>query len=268
MSAQSTFYAATYGKFMAPCLREVRAETYGEDIGQSGWTTVGELTDFFAWLGLGASSVVLDAGSGSGGPAVYLARTLGCDVTGVERDVRGVATANEEAERQGLAGLARFIAADASQALRFTAGAFTAVMCVDAMNHLPGRLQVLRDWHRLLAPGGRILYTNPVVITGLVSTQEIALRSAAGPSEFASPGVDERLIAQAGFQLIRREDATAGIAAVSGRWHTARARHRASLAEIESETGFENIQEGMAAVHQLATERRLSRIVFVGEKPR
>jgi SAM-dependent methyltransferase len=268
MPDDGAFYTATYGNFTAACLRQVRAETYGgEDIGQNGWLTAAEFRCFSGWLGIDAGSVVLDVGSGSGGPALFMARELGCRVTGVDRDEHGVAAANEQAQRDGLDGRAWFLAADASKpVLEFPAGAFTAVMCIDAITHLPGRGHVLEDWHRLLAPGGRILYTDPVVLTGLVSSEEIAARSSIGYTEFAAPGEDERLIAAAGFELLHREDATANIAAVSGRWHAARARHRTGLVQIEGETGFEEMQAGMATVHRLSSERRLSRIVFVGEK--
>ena len=267
MSGQHTFYAATYGNFTTPLLAEIRAAAYGEDIGQNSWLTADELRAFLGWLGLSARSAVLDIGSGSGGPALFTARTLGCDVTGVELNPDGAAAGNAEAQRRGLSSRARFLTADASRTLPLDDGAFTAVMCVDAISHLRGRLQVLRDWYRLLAPGGRILYTDPVVITGLVCDEEIALRSATGYTLFAPPGEDERLLAQAGFKLIRREDATANIAAVSGRWHAARDKHRDRLADIEGEAEFDNMQEGMSAVHRLSSERRLSRIVFVAEKP-
>jgi SAM-dependent methyltransferase len=264
----STFYQATYGHFTASVLRQIRAETYSEDIGQNSWLTAAELASFSSWLGLSPRSVVLDVGSGSGGPALCLARLPGCTVTGVEASKDGAAAANEAAHRQGLAGRAIFLAADASQTLPLDEASFTAVVCIDTMNHLPGRLRVLQDWHRLLVPGGRILYTDPLVLTGLVSSQEVALRSAVGYSQFGPPGENERLIAQAGFRLLRREDATANVAAVSKRWHEARARHRAQLAQIEGETEFEATQKGMAVVHQLAAERRLSRTVFVAEKSR
>jgi SAM-dependent methyltransferase len=268
MSASGTFYTATYGHFTVPYLGQIRAETYGEDIGQNGWLTVDEFTAFFGWLGLDAGSAVLDVGSGSGGPALYMARQLGCQVTGVDRSEPGVTAGNEEAQRQGLASQARFLAADASTTLPFEAGRFSAVMCLDAVNHLPHRLHVLEDWYRLLAPGGRILYTDPVVVTGLVSNEEIAARSSIGYSQFGPPGENERLITQAGFRLVRCEDGTANIAAVSERWHAARAKQRAYLTGIEGEAEFSNMQEGMSAVHRLSSERRLSRTVFVGEKPR
>jgi len=266
MAGRGTFYTATYGNFAAPFLADIRARTYGRDIGQNGWLTVDEFLGFFDWLGLSTGSVVLDVGSGSGGPALFMAATLGCDVTGVELNPSGVTAANEQVQQQGLGSRARFLAADASQPLPLHDGAFTAVVCIDAINHLRGRLQVLRDWHRLLAPGGRILYTDPVVVTGLVSNEDIALRSSIGYSLFAPPGEDERLMAEAGFEMTRRADATANIASVSRRWHAARAEHRARLVEIEGETEFDSMQEGMSAVHRLSSERRLSRTVFVAEK--
>jgi ubiquinone/menaquinone biosynthesis C-methylase UbiE len=54
--------------------------------------------------------------------------------------------------------LARF-AADAGLPLPFADASFDAVVCIDAINHRPDRLGVLRDWHRVLKPGGRIMFT-------------------------------------------------------------------------------------------------------------
>ena len=48
------------------------------------------------------------------------------------------------------------------------------------------------------SPGGRMLYAGPVVVTGLVSNEELATRSTTGYFEFCGPGVNERLIRQAG----------------------------------------------------------------------
>ena len=80
-------------------------------------------------------------------------------------------------------------------------------------------------------------------------------------------GVNERLIEQAGFRLIRQEDVTANAALVSGRWHEARQRHKDELLPVEGERTLRGLQQFFAAVHRLTGERRLSRIAYLVEKP-
>jgi len=136
------------------------------------------------------------------------------------------------------------------------------------MNHFPGRLKVFREWCRTLRPGQRAVFTDPVVITGPVTNDELALRSSIGVFLFVPPNVNEQLIEAAGFRLIRQEDVTANAAVVSGRWHESRKRHQDALLKIEGEERFAGLQQFFAAVHHLTTERRLSRIVYLVEKPR
>ena len=76
MPDSSNFYTLTYGNFAHPILAEIRQETYGEDIGQNSWLTADEYRHFIGWLKLNASSQVLDIGNGSGGPALFLGRTV------------------------------------------------------------------------------------------------------------------------------------------------------------------------------------------------
>ncbi len=159
--------------------------------------------------------------------------------------------------------LVSFRAADANARLPFEDESFDALICIDSMNHFPDREGVLREWRRLLRPGGCALFTDPVVITGPVTNDELALRSSIGLFLFVPPGINQRLIENAGFQLLRREDVTENAALVSGRWHEARARHRDAVIEIEGEQRFEDLQKFFAAVHQLTSEKRLSRMVYL-----
>ena len=83
-TANVDLYGNAYGHFATSVLEEVRLETYGEDIGQSGWMTADEYRRFFELLELDAESNVVDICSGSGGPAIFMAQTTGCHVLGLD----------------------------------------------------------------------------------------------------------------------------------------------------------------------------------------
>jgi ubiquinone/menaquinone biosynthesis C-methylase UbiE len=135
--------SAQYGQFSAQVHARVRRVAFGEDIGQNSWLTVAEPERFSSSLQLGNSSRLLDVACGSGGPALHLARETGCDVTGVELYDEAVEAANQLTAGTGLEARVRFVRADASRPLQFEDDAFDAVLCVDAINHLPGRGAVL-----------------------------------------------------------------------------------------------------------------------------
>ena len=259
-------FDSTYGNFSDKVLGSVRRETFGTDIGQNSWLTVDEYERFLPMLGLTVDSQVLEVASGSGGPALYLARAIGCRVTGIDVNENGVATASEMAEKSGAAERVRFIVASADSPLPFDGDFFDALLCIDSMNHFPDRLAVFREWRRVLRPGGRALFTDPVVITGPVTNDELALRSSIGLFLFVPAGVNERLLEEAGLRLVLQEDVTENAALVAGRWHRARNNHRDDLVRIEGEERFLGLQRFFEAVHTLTRQKRLSRIAYVAEK--
>jgi SAM-dependent methyltransferase len=266
MADSSNFYNLTYGHFTHPVLAEIRRETFGEDIGQNSWLTADEYRQFIGWLNVTPASHVLEIASGSGGPALFLAGTVGCQVTGVDINPSSIAAANAWAHSLGLDTRVHFHHGDASQPLPFADHSFRAVVCIDSINHLPGRLQVLQEWYRVLQPGGRLLFTNPIIVTGLLSNEEIAIRSSIGYFLFTPRGEDERLIQEAGFTLVRTRDVTDNMAVVPKRWYEARARRRNELLTLEGEAEFEKTQRFLSVVQTLASERRLSRFAFAAQK--
>jgi SAM-dependent methyltransferase len=159
-----------------------------------------------------------------------------------------------------------FQVADANARLPFEDGAFDALVCIDSMNHFADRLSVFREWHRVLRPGGRAVFTDPVVITGPVTNDELALRASIGLFLFVPPGANEQLIEKAGLRLLRQEDASENAALVSGRWRAARQRHADALIPMEGNERFDGLQLFFGAVHRLTSERRLSRVAYLAEK--
>ena len=265
MPKQIDLFNSTYGNFEEKVLAQIRRETYGEDIGQTSWITVDEYDNFYGWLNLSAGDHVLEIASGSGGPALYLAKKFECRVTGLDINEEGIKTANRHALKAKITN-AKFQLADVKQRLPFDDETFDAVMCMDSANHFGDRLSVLREWHRVLKTGRRVLFTDPVVITGPVSNEELAARSNIGFFLFVPLETTENLIKEAGFKLIRREDVTGNIELTSRRWHASRQKHREDLIKIEREERFDGLQKFFATVYKLTSERRLSRFVFVAEK--
>lgn len=265
MSNRVDLYSSTYGNFQERVLAEIRRETYGEDIGQNSWITTNEYDIFYGWLNLAPGNHVLEIASGSGGPALYLAKKFECRITGIDINEEGVKTANQAALDANISNVS-FHLADVNRRLPFDDETFDAVMCTDSMNHFRDRLGHLKEWHRVLKPGRRAVFTDPVVITGSVSNEELAARSSIGFFLFVPLEITRNLIKEAGFKLLRCEDVTGNIELTSGRWHAAREKHHNDLIKIEGEERFEGLQTFFSTVHKLTSERRLSRFVFLVEK--
>jgi 2-polyprenyl-3-methyl-5-hydroxy-6-metoxy-1,4-benzoquinol methylase len=259
-------YDLNYGNFHSDVYAQIRHEAFGEDIGQNSWLTAAEQDRFIAWLELAPEHSLLDVACGSGGPALRIAARTGCSVTGIDVHQQAIAGANTTAAQRGLAQRAAFRVADASR-LEFPNASFDAITCIDAINHLPDRPAVVRECARVLKPRGRLLFTDPITVTGALSNAEIAIRSSAGFYLFVPLGYDEEVIAGAGLRLLVREDVTANTAEVAARRLAARAARVSLLRQIEGPAGFDAEQLLLETSAQLARERRLSRFVFVAAKP-
>ena len=263
MGDEVPLYASAYAGL--DVRERVRRETYGEDLGQSSWMTVDELERFGEWLELHAGSRLLDVGCGSG-PVLHLAETTRATVVGVDVLQEGIAAATAQAQERGLTETTTFVRADAGERLPFDDESFDAVLSIDAMCHLPNRLGVLEEWRRVTRPGGRILFTDPTIVTGPVTGAEIADRSAIGVYVFSIASMNDELLAQAGFDMLRCEDLTENMATVAGRWRDARQRFSDELVADEGAATFEGVQRFLRAAHVLARERRLSRYAYLASR--
>lgn len=104
-------------------------------------------------LGLGPTSHVLDVGSGLGGPARYLASTIGCRVTALELQRELHALATRLTARCGLEQHITHVCGDALTAA-FPDAAFDAVVSWLALYHIPDRPRLLERLARMLRRGG------------------------------------------------------------------------------------------------------------------
>jgi SAM-dependent methyltransferase len=131
--------------------------------------------------------------------------------------------------------------------------------------HLRDRAATFREVARVLASGGRFLFTDAGVITGAISSEEIQQRAPHGYAQFVPPGVNERLLERAGFRVAERADLTGTlIKSASGRL-AARTSRRAELEKLEGRSTFERQQQYLQTVLALAERSALSRIMYLAE---
>src|SRR5262249_59455990 len=170
--------------------------------------------------------------------------------------------------RGGVGEKAGFQVGDAAQRLPFPDCTFDAIPCIDGIKHFSDRLRETEYWSRLLRPGGRLLFTDPVIVTGPLAHTEIAARSSIGFFLFVPPSYDERIIVQSGLTLLVSENVTRNVAEIAERRRMSRAARSSALRQIEGDLAYERQQEFFKIAASVAKEGRLSRFVYVSEKPR
>lgn len=266
MQEQSDLYDSHYGNLQTQVYQEIRRDTYGEDLGQTSWITVDECREFLRWLALTAGSRLLDVACGSGGVACFISSCINAQVVGIDINEHAIEAASERAHAAGLHRNVQFKVADGSQPLPFPDEVFDAVFCNDSINHLPDRSAVLQEWHRILRPKGKVLYTDPIVVTGMLTNEEMATRSSIGFFLFTPVEENERLLEQAGFTLLKKENATDRTARVSKRWYEAREQRWEVLVAFEGQENYDALQRFLKVVHRLSSEGRLSRYAYLAQK--
>jgi SAM-dependent methyltransferase len=266
MPATVDLYDTAYANYRSDVYRQVRIETYGEDLGQTSWVTTEESREIPRLLELKPESRVLEIGCGSGGYALHVAHEVQCNILGLDVNEPGILNGNQLAAARGLAERVRFEHCDASKKLSFEDGTFDAAFSNDVLCHLPGRAQVLSEMFRVLKPGGRMLFSDALVLGGMISSEEIATRSSIGFYVYSPPAENERLIEQAGFQQVSATDTTESAAQIAKRWHDAREKRTNELIAAEGTDNFNGLQRFLLCVHSLTTERRLLRCLYCARK--
>ncbi len=267
MSPSVDLYNSAYSNYEVDVYREIRVETYGVDLGQTSWVNTEESNEIPLALRLTPESCVLEIGCGSGRYAMRVAETVGCRVVGVDINEPGIQTANQLVAAANISGQLRFERCDVSKALPFADATFEAAFANDVLCHIPQRLQVLREMFRVVRPGGRMLFSDALIIGGMISQQEIAARSSIGYYIFSPPGENERIMERVGFQVVSVRDTSDNAASIAKRWREAREARREALSAVEGATNFAGLQQFLSSVQILCGEGRLRRYLYIAQKP-
>ncbi|WP_199821574.1 class I SAM-dependent methyltransferase [Streptomyces rimosus] len=155
---------------------------------------------------------VLDAGCGVGDVAARLADRFGLRIDGVDLVAAHVAEARRRARRRGLDPLLTFAHGDYA-VLDFPDESFDAVYTMETLVHAAEAEAALREFHRVLKPGGRLVMFEyarevPTRMPGAAAETFRQLNDWAAMPSFQRfvHGTLERLTAEAGFSVRRVED--------------------------------------------------------------
>lgn len=266
MASKAELYDSAYGNYSLEIYRQIRIETYGQDFGQTSWVTNQESDEIPKLLGLTSASSVLEIGCGSGRYAILLAERIGCRVHGLDINQHGIHAAKVMAQAAGPEQIVHFDTCDVSKGLPCADGTFDAVFSNDAICHIPHRPRLLKEIFRVLKAGGRMLFSDALVMGGMLSHEEIATRSSIGYYVFTPPGENESLIKAAGFELVAANDTTQAASHISKQWFQARQDRKGMLVTAEGEEAFEGLQRFLSCVHALTSERRLQRYLYLAVK--
>jgi cyclopropane fatty-acyl-phospholipid synthase-like methyltransferase len=121
-------------------------------------------------IGLGRDARVLEIGSGLGGPARYLAQTVGCHVTALELQPELHELASELTLRCGLAKRVAHIRGDALAHPLPVAG-FDAALSWLAIHHIPERPRLMQRLAHAIKPRGHV-YVEDLVMREVTSRED------------------------------------------------------------------------------------------------
>jgi SAM-dependent methyltransferase len=259
-------YESLYREFDSPLMSRLRREAYGEDIGQHSWVTADDLRCDVPRLKLFDGARLLDLGCGPCGPLSFIVKSLACSAIGLDLSAAAVAAGRRRAAAFGLENRLTIQEADLDAALPMADSSIDAAISLDVILHLRDRLRAFGGIARVLVPGGRFLFTDGGIVTGSISSEEVALRSMHGFVQFCAPGYNEKLLQAAGFALIETEDRTRGMRATAEGRLRARVENQADVERLEGVEEFARYQAYLHSVVATAERYALSRVMYLAEK--
>lgn len=152
-------------------------------------------------MGLKPATRLLDIGSGVGGPARFVANTIGADVTGIDLTRSYVEIATSLSKRVGMADKTRFVQGSALD-MPFGNASFDAAMVLHVGMNLPDKPKLMSEAARVLRPGGIFAVYDVMRLKAGALSFPLPWASTEAISFVATPDDYRSAAAAAGFSVI------------------------------------------------------------------
>lgn len=197
-------FAGCYERSQLPAMRDLERDVLGCDYGGTSWTTRSQAGDIAKSLDLGPGKQLLEIGSGSGWPGIFLGSETGCDVTLLDIPINALKLAAERAVEDELDDRIKVIAASGT-ALPFEAASFDRVSHSDVLCCLPEKLEMLLESRRV-ASKGALMHFSVILPAPDISPSEYREAIETGPPFTDAPDGYEPLLDQSHWQIVDRFD--------------------------------------------------------------
>jgi ubiquinone/menaquinone biosynthesis C-methylase UbiE len=215
---------------------------------------------------IGKGTRVADFCAGLGGPSRYFAHRYGADVTGIELTPARVKGAEELTRRVGLENSVRVIEGNVMQ-VPLADDSVDVVVSQEALLHVPDKTRALKEAHRILKPGGRLVFTDWVAHRPLSDADKALMWDGMAVTGLYSLSSYAELVGQAGFAVSAVEDLTR-------EWGEILAHRLAMYRKLREETqaagtptGHDAFYESYVRFVDLVNEAGLGGGRFAGQKP-
>ena len=160
--------------------------------------------------GIKQGEKVLDAGCGIGGSSLWLAKNIGCNVTGISLSAKQVQTANDLAKIENVQSIAFFEQQDFT-GTTYEAESFDIIWAIESVCHANDKNKFINEAYRLLKKGGRLILADFFRKENLAGNDAALIKQWANGwaiDDFATIEKFTQLLTNAGFTNLNIEDAT------------------------------------------------------------
>lgn len=250
--------------------RVLRADIWppGEDLGQHSFATLAYFDSIADRLGIDEDTHVLDLGSGTGGPAIYMAERTGCRMTGLEVNEVGIEVAERLVRRGGMSGRVDFVLADGMH-MPFADDTFDVAISMNVMNVFEDKVGLFREVRRVLRPGGVWAFLSGTFDFG-PEDEAVRERMAGG---YAIPQYTDTLagykakLAEAGFVVDEVTEYISDFRRQIARWLEGWRTHRDILAEEQGAEQTDHHIDYFTAYLEMIDAGKASNHLVISHRP-